>query len=488
MVAAGECGSTECQNIRYQELIVKLRTQLRELENFAHQEGASGPLDASLAEKQVIVIEELVRRFDLQFGDLDQLSTEELRESVDKAIHKVVTAKEEMVGRLQTQIQDLERYIQFLQESPHETSSTGSVMTEMVEPKRKRVSFADSPMEGGVSRDAVDGGGVSRYRMALDELQAGSRKLSVMDPVLAEWETKASRGKPYDPEQIGVLMMKKTLTIMQVLTLWQCGGRLNCLPKYANLEKKRLRYQLGHIAIVQSVPYSIHLPSSRTALQSLELAVNKVSLIANALNQPDVSDEVVQLETDLHEAVSMNLADPLRLLLEHGLQSNQYTDQPTACIPMWSNVGCADDGKDCGAWKVIMHYYRLKGGDDLCSKPEQMLLLSFSLQPEQCSLKKTLLAAVHKVEKNFDGCYVKSPDTKFRALICEGFNQGHLAEWFRIIATHPSIADDLYCKSSFLASTRFRPALACLERLKDIGTCGPVELPMGYYQGSEAFF
>ena len=24
----------------------------------------------------------------------------------------------------------------------------------------------------------------------------------------------------YDPEQIGVLMMKKTLTIMQVLTLW----------------------------------------------------------------------------------------------------------------------------------------------------------------------------------------------------------------------------------------------------------------------------
>ena len=49
---------------------------------------------------------------------------------------------------------------------------------------------------GGVSRDAVDGGGVSRYRMALDELQAGSRKLSVMDPVLAEWETKASRGKP----------------------------------------------------------------------------------------------------------------------------------------------------------------------------------------------------------------------------------------------------------------------------------------------------
>ena len=56
----------------------------------------------------------------------------------------------------------------------------------------------------------------------------------------------------------------------------------------------------------------------------------------------------------------MNLADPLRLLLEHGLQSNQYTDQPTACIPMWSNVGCADDGKDCGAWKVIMHYYRLK--------------------------------------------------------------------------------------------------------------------------------
>ena len=35
-----------------------------------------------------------------------------------------------------------------------------------------------------------------------------------------------------------------------------------------------------------------HSSTLRTALQSLELAVDKVSLIANTLNQPDISDEV----------------------------------------------------------------------------------------------------------------------------------------------------------------------------------------------------
>ena len=50
--------------------------------------------------------------------------------------------------------------------------------------------------DGDASSSSEIDGGLPRYRLAMDELQAGRRKLSVMDPVLAEWETKASRGKP----------------------------------------------------------------------------------------------------------------------------------------------------------------------------------------------------------------------------------------------------------------------------------------------------
>jgi len=80
--AAGEDGSTEHQKRHRTELMAKLRTQLEELEQCAQEaaeqqhsaggvtgEGKSG----SLAEKQRIIIDELRKRFDLQFGDLEQL-------------------------------------------------------------------------------------------------------------------------------------------------------------------------------------------------------------------------------------------------------------------------------------------------------------------------------------------------------------------------------------------------------------------------------
>ena len=50
----------------------------------------------------------------------------------------------------------------------------------------------------------------------------------------------------------------------------------------------------------------------------------------------------------------------------------------------------------------------------------------------------------------------------------------------------------IYCASvSFVLSphdsTGFRPALACLERLKDNPSCQPVRLPQHYFQFTEAF-
>jgi hypothetical protein len=60
--------------------------------------------------------------------------------------------------------------------------------------------------------------------------------------------------------------LSRTLALMQVLTLWQCGGLFHCLPKSSE---------------------SIHRSHySQPALRTLELAVDKISILSTSLAHP----------------------------------------------------------------------------------------------------------------------------------------------------------------------------------------------------------
>lgn len=76
----------------------------------------------------------------------------------------------------------------------------------------------------------------------------------------------------FDDLRLSLLVMKKTLAVMQVLTLCQCGGSFQCLPRYV-ADGHRKRYH--------------------TALHSLELAVDKIAIITTAVNEPGISLDVV---------------------------------------------------------------------------------------------------------------------------------------------------------------------------------------------------
>ena len=76
----------------------------------------------------------------------------------------------------------------------------------------------------------------------------------------------------FDDLRLSLLVMKKTLAVMQVLTLCQCGGSFQCLPRYV-ADSHRKRYH--------------------TALHSLELAVDKIAIITTAVNEPGISLDVV---------------------------------------------------------------------------------------------------------------------------------------------------------------------------------------------------
>ncbi len=82
--ASGEYTSTEAQRHMRTTLMVKLQNQLTEIEKCAQQAAAEEEdkgsevnegdrTSSSMAEKQKIIIEGLRKRFDLHFGDLDEL-------------------------------------------------------------------------------------------------------------------------------------------------------------------------------------------------------------------------------------------------------------------------------------------------------------------------------------------------------------------------------------------------------------------------------
>ena len=75
-----------------------------------------------------------------------------------------------------------------------------------------------------------------------------------------------------DDLRLSLLVMRKTLAVMQVITLCQCGGSFHCLPKYVS-DGRRKRYH--------------------AALHSLEQAVDKIAIMTTAIHEPGITMDTV---------------------------------------------------------------------------------------------------------------------------------------------------------------------------------------------------
>lgn len=107
-------------------LIDQLKNQLIDLERYAYESGAGILPHTILLEKQKVIIDEIKNKINLNLNELDlpQLTTEDLRNQVDTALDEQLVnplkMKEQLVSQLKTQIQDLERFISFLQTNEKE--------------------------------------------------------------------------------------------------------------------------------------------------------------------------------------------------------------------------------------------------------------------------------------------------------------------------------------------------------------------------------
>merc|ERR1719336_3376964 len=112
--------AVEDQRRKQAAAIEQLRHQLEELESYAYMSGDnSAPPSKLVLDRQRLVMEQLRDRLNLNVEDIAALSEDQLRATVDSAVGQIVNPlkmKSQLVSQLQTQITDLEMFIQFLQE------------------------------------------------------------------------------------------------------------------------------------------------------------------------------------------------------------------------------------------------------------------------------------------------------------------------------------------------------------------------------------
>lgn len=98
------------------DMIGQLKTQLEDLEKYAFEAGDLQQPQTIMFEKQKIIIDELKKKLNLPIDELQlpHLSTDELKSAVGELMNPI-KMKDNLVHQLKTQIVDLERFINFIQ-------------------------------------------------------------------------------------------------------------------------------------------------------------------------------------------------------------------------------------------------------------------------------------------------------------------------------------------------------------------------------------
>lgn len=130
------------------ELIDRLKGQLRELEQYAFENGEAGIPQDVLLERQRVILNELKTRMNLELDEQDyhQMTPECVKQQINLALDQLISplkVKEHLVAQLKTQVADLERFISYLQNdgSKHKKCSCGCAYHSVKKPFRSETTL-----------------------------------------------------------------------------------------------------------------------------------------------------------------------------------------------------------------------------------------------------------------------------------------------------------------------------------------------------------
>ncbi|KAJ3601483.1 hypothetical protein NHX12_032451 [Muraenolepis orangiensis] len=415
----------EAQREKQKDLIVQLKTQLDDLEQFAYQEGSYDSLPQSVVmERQKVIIDELIKKLDVNLNeDIGSLTPEELRQRVDSAIAQIVNparVKEQLVEQLKTQIRDLEMFINFIQD-------------EVGNPLLSDGVHSQQPHSAGA--------GAAGGRAKVDPAQAQKMR------------------------ERGLQLIQRALAVLQIFAVSQFG----CAP--------------GHVP--QNLWSSGGVGQDYgPLLQQLQAAVDKVRVQASC-KQPSLehvvnysSNPALGPRDELTSLVRKELSVALRDLLAHGLyapsQGMSLVLAPISCL-----LPHRPGPQTMHPWELFVKYYHSKNGKAFVESPARQLSQSFSLPvgggPVTVTPKQSLLWAVHTV-LNEHGRYKRGADSEFKALVCMALNEQRLVSWLNLLCKTGTLVHPHYQTWSYMAQTGFEGALRILGRISHLKFNLPVDL------------
>ncbi|XP_026472065.1 RUN domain-containing protein 1-like [Ctenocephalides felis] len=405
---SSQMSSAENKLLREQELINLLKSELQEVENYAYSTGSAGIPQSVLIERQKIIIE--INKFKLDELDQSTLSPEELRQQVDCAIGQLVgplKMKDALVNQLKTQIQDLERFIKFLQEGPYA--------------KWDDAKFKNSKRLQTVNTD--------------------QKAVALLNSRNDQHNNRGNEGK-IQSSTSGI--MKKAAEFIQIFT----SNQFAC-DTYQFSDNKLKKNKHNH--------WGDHRAQLEVAVEKIILLLNQNRADDNHAGNKDIlkADEGMdKFDIRVTTVVRKQLAICLRNLMQHGLMP---AVQQTSVVPFFGCFSLRSQvvPKFMHAWELVLKYYHLKNGDLYNATPARCLSQSFNLSivvGNTKSSKLGLLGAVSGIIADHSP-YKSSYDSQFKAFVCAALNANKLVPWLKLILQCKQLINMHYAPWSYVVKT-----------------------------------
>ncbi|XP_055681258.1 RUN domain-containing protein 1 [Lutzomyia longipalpis] len=485
--------SVEWQRNRQQELIQQLKKQLEDLEKFAFESGEPVLPQSMLVEKQKVIIDEFRSKINLNLDEhnLPHLSPEDLRHQVDSALGEFVSPlkmKDQLVAQLKTQITDLERFIEFIQNADETVPGELDTNCDCISEEHRRKPLPRKH---------------SRSRMTSSSSQDGEKR------------SNNTEGKFMERSQS---IVKRVLTLLEIFTSSQIGCASTATHFQKNSFKKTARgSHWGDLRAQLEVDIQEICNFARKKDEDDSQDDSTSVYLSDSDSEPDAQVVTQQRRKKptakprkqtpdniyLMSIVRKRFAMTLLKLMQHGLRN---PDSSSMIVPFIScfampkvaygdygaTVGDEDDrgGKQMHAWELILEYYYIKNGDKYNETPARRLSQSFNLEivgGTAISIKQGLLSTIGSIIA-LHAPYKRNHNSHFKAFVCAGLNTGKLAKWLQLIYQCPELCSTYYTSWSYAAKTGFRDALRSLEPLSLLKFDLPVDFAIRQFQNMNDVF
>ena len=480
--AAGGGGIVEEQRRRQAEVMEQLRGRLEELESYAYQSGeADAPPARLLLDRQRVVMEQLKARLDLNVEDLVRLSDDELKAEVDQALGQIVNPlrmKSQLVSQLQTQITDLEMFIQFLQ-------------------KESSVVVPDDDDCCGCGKHVAAGGAGGWAHQQHSRHHHHHHKAGGRRGHGGQGKGGGLYGSSINRTTLKVL--KRALEVLQanaVVVTLGCGG----VTSSASFRKNTLK----------TAPTGAHFGDLRARL---EMAVDRALDVCSQADtrapeegRPPLAEdqdiEYLARSPRVTAVVRKELAVAVRDLIHHGLcQGGGAAGAVRSLLPF---SGCMSaggrrprvgGGPIVHAWDVVLRFYEMKGGAEYNAAPQRKLSRSFGLDVlggggggvGPVSNKQALLHTVGQIVATH-APYKRSPNTMFKELVSVALNRGKLVPWLRLVLYNQTVLETMYQPWSYALTSGFDDMFRLLDRLSLYVFDLPVNLGVRQFEDMDEAF